>query len=33
MKSADWFQLGLTEQTSVDVNGILGRIDPTNKSS
>lgn len=33
LKSADWFQMGLTEQTSVDVNGIVGRIDPTNKSS
>jgi hypothetical protein len=33
LKSADWFHLGLTEQTSVDVSGILSRIDPTNKSS
>jgi hypothetical protein len=32
LKSADWFQMGLTEQTSVDVNGILGRIGPTDKS-
>lgn len=32
LTSAEWFHIGLTEGTSIDVNGILGHIHPADKN-